>query len=753
MAYDYMNQAMGFGPQAFETEEERRKREEEEASREVRTKTIKTFADGTQEQTVKTQIPGPVAPDSTYGRMVQAESGGQNFDAQGRPLTSPKGAMFASQVLPSTAQNPGFGIRPAQAQTPEEYNRVGQEYYQALLKKYNGDEQRAAAAYNMGPGAVDRNIAQNQGQFNISQAPKETQGYLNRVLNAVVPSAQAAPVAPQQPAVPGTQVTPGQYVNLANSQGPRVPYQQPGPVAPGQEPTVIKPVVTPQTMTDDEGNTLTIDATGQRRVTNAQGQDITATGMDTTQINKFMTGDIAERFTNAKTNADLQRIGLDANVPQWAQKLANQKAYEQMRMADEKEKTQKEITEKVVSGDSLGLARMLQGKRGEGSWAKAILLGYLGAPQMAAAELGKMGYGATFQKGKLGNDDVMLEMRFDGLPIQGYNTRTGVKLTDNELAQAAGNMMAGKVTTSGTYFQTKDGQILRAQSDEKGNTRLVDSASGQVYTGSTVGLVKLEEAGALRKMDYGLVTDLKKKHGTNVLEAEKEYVGLNGPFKSPEERAQFRSAYGFEAGMPGAVAGAGAPTAGGAGTPSAGGAVAPTTGGTGRVGTGIEVQKQELEAQKKIKEQQARNSYQARQIAPFVGQIKELIPKTTSSGLGSRVDELAGFFGASPEGADAIAAIAPLADKILKSVERFEGPQSDLDVKSYKEAAGRLSDPKVPVDQKKAAFATILEILQRNAPDVNWKEAMMTKEDKAALKWANSNPNDPRAKEIKKRFE
>ena len=175
----------------------------------------------------------PVAPGGTYGRMVQAESGGQNYTPQGTPVTSPAGAMFATQVMPATAQQPGFGIQPAQSQTPEEYNRVGQEYYQALLKKYNGDEQRAAAAYNMGPGAVDRNIAQNQGQFNVGQAPKETQGYLGRVLNAVVPSAQAAPVAPQAPAVPGTQVTPGRYVDLANSQGPRVGYQQPGPVAYG----------------------------------------------------------------------------------------------------------------------------------------------------------------------------------------------------------------------------------------------------------------------------------------------------------------------------------------------------------------------------------------------------------------------------------------------------------------------------------------------------------------------------------------
>jgi hypothetical protein len=59
----------------------------------------------------------------------------------------------------------------------------------------------------------------------------------------------------------------------------------------------------------------------------------------------------------------------------------------------------------------------------------------------------------------------------------------------------------------------------------------------------------------------------------------------------------------------------------------------------------------------------------------------------------------------------------------------------------------------VPVRQKQAAFATIIEILKRNAPEINWNEALMTKEDKAAVKWADAHPNDPRAKEIKKRFD
>jgi hypothetical protein len=161
---------------------------------------------------VKTEAVAPAEGTDTYGRMLQAESGNKDYDAQGRPITSSKGAMFAGQVMPATAANPGFGIKPAANQTPEEYNRVGREYYQALLKQFGGDEQKAVAAYNAGPGRVSQNIAANQGQLNVAQLPRETQGYLGKVLKGVgnvvegmIPSAQAgtlpsrpaAPVAPQ----------------------------------------------------------------------------------------------------------------------------------------------------------------------------------------------------------------------------------------------------------------------------------------------------------------------------------------------------------------------------------------------------------------------------------------------------------------------------------------------------------------------------------------------------------------------------
>ena len=130
----------------------------------------------------------PIAPQQSatpnlYPGMIQAESNGQNFNAQGEPLTSPKGAMFAAQVMPATANKPGFGITPAQSQTPEEYNRVGREYYNAMYKKFNSDPYKAAAAYNAGPGRVlqaEKQAQENGGDYR-DYLPAETQQYLKKL--------------------------------------------------------------------------------------------------------------------------------------------------------------------------------------------------------------------------------------------------------------------------------------------------------------------------------------------------------------------------------------------------------------------------------------------------------------------------------------------------------------------------------------------------------------------------------------------
>lgn len=103
----------------------------------------------------------------------------QNVESGGNPnAVSPAGAMGPMQVMPQTAADPGFGVMPARDNSPQELQRVGQDYLQAMNNRYQGNSQNALMAYNWGPGNVDKMLA---GQ--PMQVPAETQAYVPKVMN------------------------------------------------------------------------------------------------------------------------------------------------------------------------------------------------------------------------------------------------------------------------------------------------------------------------------------------------------------------------------------------------------------------------------------------------------------------------------------------------------------------------------------------------------------------------------------------
>jgi hypothetical protein len=101
-------------------------------------------------------------------------------------------------------------------------------------------------------------------------------------------------------------------------------------------------------------------------------------------------------------------------------------------------------------------------------------------------------------------------------------------------------------------------------------------------------------------------------------------------------------------------------------------------------------------------------------IANLTDAIKPggLLEKSTGSGFGRMVDASAAFVGKATEGAKAAASLAPIADLVLKMVPRFEGPQSDKDTQSYKEAAGQLADSSLPNETRKDAAKVILRLMK-----------------------------------------
>ena len=96
--------------------------------------------------------------------VVQVESG---FNPLAR---SPKGAMGLMQLMPQTMKD--FGVR--DAFNPMENIRGGVAYLKQLLDRYSNNEVLALAAYNAGPGAVDKH-----GQ--TVPPYKETQDYVEKI--------------------------------------------------------------------------------------------------------------------------------------------------------------------------------------------------------------------------------------------------------------------------------------------------------------------------------------------------------------------------------------------------------------------------------------------------------------------------------------------------------------------------------------------------------------------------------------------
>ena len=409
-----------------ETEEERRKRLEREAAErgntEVGSTTIKSYADGSQEEVKKTQIPAPAAAPAatavpanmdTYQRMLQAESGNRQTGPNGQIMTSPRGALGVGQVMPATAMQPGYGVPsifdmaqqqglPVQARDEatakqllgnEQLNRqFGQAYYNGMQNRFPGNEQAAVAAYNAGPGRVGQNMQANAGQLNVAQLPQETQGYLPKVLG---------PAVPQQAQAPAPQPAPAQ-----------APVAQ-APVAQAPAPEQATMPMVAGTPSSDVGLTPTEQAIKQQAPWHA---DLMAAQNDQDQL-YTIAGDKTGKY------------------PKEVKEIARSQAVEQDRKIQEA-KTAEELAKKGATGDPKAvneMMRAIKSKSEEGSYIKAYLFARMGLNDLAREEQDKLA-GPKFGQALVDGKQYFVETK--GGAVIGAYTDTGAKITsDKELAK------------------------------------------------------------------------------------------------------------------------------------------------------------------------------------------------------------------------------------------------------------------------------------------------------------------------------
>lgn len=132
--------------------------------------------------------------------ILKQESGNRQFDRNGNPLTSSAGAVGIAQIMegtgPEAAKLAGLDWDRDRWLNDADYNKaLGEAYFLEMYRQF-GSVDRAAAAYNAGPGrlrsAIDRATA--MGGSYTDYLPEETRNYVASTTGmGLTPSAASSP--------------------------------------------------------------------------------------------------------------------------------------------------------------------------------------------------------------------------------------------------------------------------------------------------------------------------------------------------------------------------------------------------------------------------------------------------------------------------------------------------------------------------------------------------------------------------------
>ncbi|WP_296280552.1 hypothetical protein [uncultured Acinetobacter sp.] len=111
-----------------------------------------------------------------------------------------------------------------------------------------------------------------------------------------------------------------------------------------------------------------------------------------------------------------------------------------------------------------------------------------------------------------------------------------------------------------------------------------------------------------------------------------------------------------------------------------------------------------------IKTSIAEEQQRTQKVSVTLDAVEGLLDDATGSGIGRLVDGGARIFGVATPGDIATAKLGTLGGQLVALMPKMSGPQSDKDVEMYKQMAGKLDDPSIPVEIRKAALGTIREL-------------------------------------------
>lgn len=116
---------------------------------------------------------------------------------------------------------------------------------------------------------------------------------------------------------------------------------------------------------------------------------------------------------------------------------------------------------------------------------------------------------------------------------------------------------------------------------------------------------------------------------------------------------------------------------------------------------------------KKLVQSIAQSAKDAEDSNALILQAEALLPKATGSMLGKARDVTMGAAGYSTDASEAATQLKIIGGGLVSKVPKMSGPQSDADVRLYREMAGQVADESQPVGNRMAALKTLKEINQR----------------------------------------
>lgn len=141
----------------------------------------------------------------------------------------------------------------------------------------------------------------------------------------------------------------------------------------------------------------------------------------------------------------------------------------------------------------------------------------------------------------------------------------------------------------------------------------------------------------------------------------------------------------------------------------------------------------------KTSDQKAINeeSKRIQRVETLTPEIRKLLGGNGATGsfIGTGADWLGRTIGYSTKGSETTAQLKTLSGQLVALMPRMEGPQSNIDVEMYKEMAGNVADPTLPINTRLAALSSIENL---NEKYKNLNQGVQPPQEQKGVPYANA---------------